>query len=1707
MPAWDDEWCAALREPSVGKALQASQKLLQGIVAEAEHDVAALRGSDGGADPVVLDKKVREAPVACPSKVGYFPVAAQQSGDLSTLRASTGFTSGRYMYEAIVLAKKKSAQIGWATQAKCTHGAGGNLNGYAFDGRTAKKWNTKPEDYGVECEVGDVITTGIDLWNGSVHFMVNGQYLGPAFTGIPTEQSVQASVREPLVFSPAISTSKGDALAVNFGSLPFRYPMPRFAPVQPGTAILRAQGEKLLAGLRMCARHSVNATTVPVKPTDNSAATAVSPADQSTASVVRSVSQDPDNAVEGSTKAFSETATSSPVSSASAALNLRTPANDAPATQPRAHNAARYAGVPRHVCRAVAMAILKTLLTAFLEKFRSIFGQTCQGCPQELLVFVTAVWIPFLMESTGNRRILQQILAMTFRLTPSTASRALWQHTLRVLCFQSSIAEHVTYTRSPILLPCDTLPPFTDTSRDNIPKGLQTPTYAYLQCGPEGLDRCGIPSTELNKGESPLEKSGEVLATTPTTAATTTAAAASTEKGGNPPGSSSSPWPSSPGRRRRTKPTRAPATEYHTPAPVTCKVDPALKLLQEVLEIDGKRLSDAWGYSSTFHDDLIMVCQSKPPGQTASRIFFPFVGWAGRRRKPLEFQGEHLDCEACQKSIETVTSALHAPVQRQTSAIISSVFHSLLSDAPQPTPTSTFHQAFNRTPPSGQIRVHRLLSRLSHYNKDPPHDSSGSDPCRASTNVIVNDVQVIGMTRLFFYVLPLLIPETASRDIESFCPMERLLENGGAFRNRLGVDVRRHTHSHTHAHAHTHTHGHRHSHGHSHAPPCATQRFSEYPVPAHSLPAPSSVRPPKLPPSRPPQHIHAHAHSHPPPPHDCRGPHSHSHSNSPQPRCLHAHSHRPPSPPIRNQLNLADDPSVNNTTPLLGGPHRPDHEPANAPETEANSSSGMHCATGKGGKSGSRGCCSSSRGGGGCGSRLGAPAGAGGAGSDANSGTDDNTDNSTNTNSNNISSSSSSSSNNNDNPTPGMRQSSGNTRPGDSHHHDTNPPIRQPASVNTNNSSPSDPCLTGRATEFRTPDLPPARSSNPLLEPETETRPRGTDRRNEQQRTGGGKKGAGPPRHHEPAKSASSPADMFDSLMQLCTHATQQHVARVTANLFEKTKMTLLLESTAEKLCPLVINEVASVSRTCCWAYSVTASFDLQLPVYNGASPVALFFNLIVRIFLHHENTPASHRLPLCLFEMLFAIMNFRRRCPSEFKAFLQEYPALLPYLLRNTYGEEVGPELSGRFLSGIACVLDVPTALRDVVMRESDGKGPRSADPGRSPIVRDLASVLFSCFSNKAVWVITLSVLSRLGKKLVFGGRADGDAMLLVQWNVFSELETEADAVEASLYIATEWAAQIALQASSLPKPPNSSSVGQQKHEDQPPSPYDFVKHALTRLCWSMNELTMLAGETSPDSNQGNAIRRQKKSNMMHDLTKKLLWVLEFSTATMVTLFWPDPSAEAADAVQERKTTNLRMLFEALWHALQRFASDSSPDATNRKHQLKLLAPLVGCVVNLLFAQQQPSVLRPFPEEGDICVDESNPFLAELSVTKVEWSLDPFIYIHELDWTKAWEDAFGIDEPKFPKLAYLKSPLFLDALARAHAKWRVNELKVAAEAGDLTEDDMCCICYTSVADTEFPCGHSSCKGCITRHLLNSSDCFFCKNEVSSLQPKAARNR
>ncbi|XP_045599784.1 E3 ubiquitin-protein ligase RNF123 [Procambarus clarkii] len=46
-------------------------------------------------------------------------------------------------------------------------------------------------------------------------------------------------------------------------------------------------------------------------------------------------------------------------------------------------------------------------------------------------------------------------------------------------------------------------------------------------------------------------------------------------------------------------------------------------------------------------------------------------------------------------------------------------------------------------------------------------------------------------------------------------------------------------------------------------------------------------------------------------------------------------------------------------------------------------------------------------------------------------------------------------------------------------------------------------------------------------------------------------------------------------------------------------------------------------------------------------------------------------------------------------------------------------------------------------------------------------------------------------------------------------------------------------------------------------------------------------------------------------------------------------------------------------------------------------------------------------------------------------------------------------------------------------------------------EDSLCTICYAYPASAVFsPCAHSSCRACVTQHLMNRSDCFFCKTTI-----------
>ncbi|XP_054277939.1 E3 ubiquitin-protein ligase RNF123-like [Macrosteles quadrilineatus] len=58
------------------------------------------------------------------------------------------------------------------------------------------------------------------------------------------------------------------------------------------------------------------------------------------------------------------------------------------------------------------------------------------------------------------------------------------------------------------------------------------------------------------------------------------------------------------------------------------------------------------------------------------------------------------------------------------------------------------------------------------------------------------------------------------------------------------------------------------------------------------------------------------------------------------------------------------------------------------------------------------------------------------------------------------------------------------------------------------------------------------------------------------------------------------------------------------------------------------------------------------------------------------------------------------------------------------------------------------------------------------------------------------------------------------------------------------------------------------------------------------------------------------------------------------------------------------------------------------------------------------------------------------------------------------------------------------------------NRMSVVSEVED---DDMLCpiCCAYPLTVTFVPCTHQSCKSCITHHLMNSKECFFCKTAIT----------
>ena len=170
-----------------------------------------------------------------------------------SFRADACVFGGRWQYE-VTIRTAGIMQIGWAT-VRCPftqeHGVGDAQDSYAFDGHRVRKWNVACQPYGQPWVPGDVITCCIDLTadevgGGTVTYLRNGASMGVAFRNVRRSQP-------GLAYFPAVSLSVNEAMDLNFGTSPMRYPREGHAPLTslaaaPAWRSVEAKGTLRLGG-------------------------------------------------------------------------------------------------------------------------------------------------------------------------------------------------------------------------------------------------------------------------------------------------------------------------------------------------------------------------------------------------------------------------------------------------------------------------------------------------------------------------------------------------------------------------------------------------------------------------------------------------------------------------------------------------------------------------------------------------------------------------------------------------------------------------------------------------------------------------------------------------------------------------------------------------------------------------------------------------------------------------------------------------------------------------------------------------------------------------------------------------------------------------------------------------------------------------------------------------------------------------------------------------------------------------------------------------------------------------------------------------------------------------------------------------------------------------------------------------------------------
>ncbi|XP_017466845.1 PREDICTED: E3 ubiquitin-protein ligase RNF123 [Rhagoletis zephyria] len=166
-------------------------------------------------------------------------LSLRSQGSFNTIKANVCVYGGRWMYE-VLLHSKGVMQIGWCSN-KCTFnensGVGDTKWSYGYDGSKQQIWHISTSKYGDKWQIGDIIGISIDVDNESIEYFRNGNSMGVAFSKLERGPGIS--------FFPAVSLGYNQGIQVNFGNMPFKYPVEGFLPIQ-AKPIVRLQKADLL---------------------------------------------------------------------------------------------------------------------------------------------------------------------------------------------------------------------------------------------------------------------------------------------------------------------------------------------------------------------------------------------------------------------------------------------------------------------------------------------------------------------------------------------------------------------------------------------------------------------------------------------------------------------------------------------------------------------------------------------------------------------------------------------------------------------------------------------------------------------------------------------------------------------------------------------------------------------------------------------------------------------------------------------------------------------------------------------------------------------------------------------------------------------------------------------------------------------------------------------------------------------------------------------------------------------------------------------------------------------------------------------------------------------------------------------------------------------------------------------------------------------